>query len=321
MRLARQALCILFSALISLNAWAQTYPSQPIKLVIPFATGTGSEVALRLIAERLGASLKQPIVIENRPGAGSTLGADVVAKAAPDGYTLAATYNSSIAPGPLMYKKIPYDPIKDFHHIALIGLYPQYIIVKADYPIKTIQEFIALVKARPGTINYASAGVGTSGFLAAELLKQTLNLNMTHIPYKGPAPAITDLLGGRLDMVLTASAAELVRTGKVRVLAVTSEKRMPAYQDIPTLDEIAAGVQAVSWVGISAPAQTPRAITARLEKDLLEILNSPDMQARLNDPVLGLTPSVRGSDKFLEFIQKEMRVWAPVIKAGNIQVD
>jgi len=321
MRLARQAASIAFSALFSLGAWAQAYPSQPIKLIIPFATGTGSEVALRLIAERLAAALKQPIVIENRPGAGSTLGADAVAKAAPDGYTLAATYNSSIAPGPLMYKKIPYDPIKDFQHIVLIGLYPQYLIVKADSPIKTIQEFIALVKAKPGTVNYASAGVGTSGFLAAELLKQTLNINMTHIPYKGPAPAIVDLLGGRLDMVLTASAAELVKTGKVRVLAVTSEKRMPTYPDIPTLDEIAPGVQAVSWVGISAPAQTPKAVTARLERELLEIINTPDMQARLNDPVLGLTLSVRNADRFLEFIQKEMRIWAPVIKAGNIQVD
>ena len=321
MRLARQAASIAFSALFSVSAWAQAYPSQPIKLIIPFATGTGSEVALRLIAERLATALKQPIVIENRPGAGSTLGADAVAKAAPDGYTLAATYNSSIAPGPLMYKKIPYDPIKDFQHIVLIGLYPQYLIVKADSPIKTIQEFIALVKAKPGAVNYASAGVGTSGFLAAELLKQTLNLNMTHIPYKGPAPAIVDLLGGRLDMVLTASAAELVKTGKVRVLAVTSEKRMPTYPDIPTLDEIAPGVQAVSWVGISAPAQTPKAVSARLERELLEIINTPDMQARLSDPVLGLTISARNSDKFLEFIQKEMRTWAPVIKAGNIQVD
>ena len=321
MRLVRHASAFAFSALFSLGAWAQSYPSQSIKLVIPFASGTGSEVALRLIAERLGTSLKQPIVIENRPGAGSTLGADAVAKAAPDGYTLAATYNSSIAPGPLMYRKIPYDPIKDFHHIVLIGVYPQYVIVKADFPIKTIQEFIALVKAKPGTINYASAGVGTSGFLAAELLKQTLNLNMTHVPYKGPGPAITDLLGGRLDMVLTASAAELVKTGKVRVLAVTSEKRMPQYPDIPTLDEIAPGVQAVSWVGISAPAQTPRAVTVRLERELLDILNAPDTQARLSDPALGLTLSVRDSNKFIEFIQKEMRVWAPVIKAGNIQVD
>jgi len=146
-------------------------------------------------------------------------------------------------------------------------------------------------------------------------------LQMTHIPYKGPAPAITDLLGGRLDMVLTASATELVKAGKVRVLAVTSEKRVPLYPEIPTLEEIAPGVQAVSWVGISAPAQTPKAITSRLEREILAVLNTPDMQVRLSEPALGLFPLTLGTDKFAEFIQKEMRTWAPVIKAGNIRVD
>ncbi|NBX53842.1 MAG: tripartite tricarboxylate transporter substrate binding protein [Betaproteobacteria bacterium] len=303
------------------GVWAQSYPSQPIKLIQPFAPGAASEVALRIVAERLGMALKTAVLIENRPGAGSTLGADSVAKATPDGYTLVASYNSSIAPGPLMYSKIPYDPIKDFQHIALIGVYPQYLIVRTDHPAKSIQDFIQIVRNKPGTVNYASAGVGTSGFLVAELLKQTLSLQMTHIPYKGPAQAITDLLGGRLDMVLTASATELVKAGKVRVLAVTSEKRIPMYPDIPALEEIAPGVQAVSWVGISAPAQTPKAITMRLEKEILAVLNAPDMQARLSEPALGLFPLTLGSDKFLDFIQKEMRTWAPVIKAGNIRVD
>ena len=300
---------------------AQNYPLQPIKLIQPFAPGAASEVALRIVAERLSVALKTTVLIENRPGAGSTLGADSVAKASPDGYTLLASYNSSIAPGPLMYSKIPYDPIKDFQHIALIGVYPQYLIVRADHPAKSIQDFLNTVRTKPGTVNYASAGVGTSGFLVAELLKQTLSLQMTHIPYKGPAPAITDLLGGRLDMVLTASATELVKTGKVRVLAVTSEKRVPLYPEIPTLEEIAPGVQAVSWVGISAPAQTPKAITSRLEKEILAVLNTPDMQSRLSEPALGLFPLTLGTDKFAEFIQKEMRTWAPVIKAGNIRVD
>jgi tripartite-type tricarboxylate transporter receptor subunit TctC len=300
---------------------AQNYPSQPIKLIQPFAPGAASEVALRIVAERLSVALKTTVLIENRPGAGSTLGADSVAKASPDGYTLLASYNSSIAPGPLMYSKIPYDPIKDFQHIALIGVYPQYLIVRADHPAKSIQDFLNTVRTKPGTVNYASAGVGTSGFLVAELLKQTLSLQMTHIPYKGPAPAITDLLGGRLDMVLTASATELVKAGKVRVLAVTSEKRVPLYPEIPTLEEIAPGVQAVSWVGISAPAQTPKAITSRLEKEILAVLNTPDMQVRLSEPALGLFPLTLGTDKFAEFIQKEMRTWSPVIKAGNIRVD
>jgi tripartite-type tricarboxylate transporter receptor subunit TctC len=317
-----KSLCIGGLLTILVNAsWAQSYPSQPIKLIQPFAPGAASEVALRIVAERLSIALKTTVLIENRPGAGSTLGADSVAKAAPDGYTLAASYNSSISPGPLMYSKIPYDPIKDFQHIALIGVYPQYLIVRTDHPAKTIQDFLSTVRAKPGTVNYASAGVGTSGFLVAELLKQTLSLQMTHIPYKGPAQAITDLLGGRLDMVLTASATAMVKAGKVRVLAVTSEKRVPLYPDIPTLEELAPGVQAVSWVGISAPAQTPKAITTRLEKEILAVLNTPEMQARLSEPALGLFPLTLGSDKFLEFIHKEMRTWSPVIKAGNIRVD
>jgi tripartite-type tricarboxylate transporter receptor subunit TctC len=147
---------------------AQNYPAQPIKLIQPFAPGAASEVALRIVAERLSAALKTTVLIENRPGAGSTLGADSVAKASPDGYTLLASYNSSIAPGPLMYAKIPYDPIKDFQHIALIGVYPQYLIVRADHPAKSIQDFLATVRTKPGTVNYASAGVGTSGFLVAQ---------------------------------------------------------------------------------------------------------------------------------------------------------
>ncbi len=321
MRSLRNSWAGVLLALLVSGVGAQTYPSQPIKLIQPFAPGAASEVALRIVAERLGMALKTSVLIENRPGAGSTLGADSVAKAAPDGYTLMASYNSSIAPGPLMYSKIPYDPIKDFQHIALIGVYPQYLIVRTDHPAKSIQDFIQTVRSKPGTVNYASAGVGTSGFLVAELLKQTLSLQMTHIPYKGPAQAITDLLGGRLDMVLTASATELVKAGKVRVLAVTSEKRVPMYPDIPTLEEIAPGVQAVSWVGISAPAQTPKAITARLEKEILAVLNAPDMQARLSEPALGLFPLTLGTDKFADFIQKEMRTWSPVIKAGNIRVD
>ena len=321
MRQLWNVLFVTVSTLLGSSALCQTYPSQPVKLIMPFAPGTAAEVALRVIAERLGSALNQPVVIENRPGAGSTLGTDLVAKAAPDGYTLLASFNSSIAPGPLMYTKLPYDPIKDFQHISLVGVYPQYVIVKTDHPAQTIRDLLAMVKSKPGTVNYASAGVGTSGFLAGELLKQTLGLNMTHIPYKGPNAAITDLLGGRLDMVLTASASELVKAGKVRVLAVTSAKRVPSFPDVPTLDEIAPGVQAVSWLGISAPAQTPRAITSRIEKELLAILKTPEMQARLSDPIVGMTPMGLGSDKFLEFIQNEIRVWSPVIKLGNVRVD
>jgi tripartite-type tricarboxylate transporter receptor subunit TctC len=305
----------------ALNCWAQVYPSQPLKIIYPFAPGTGSEAVVRVVADRLSEAIKQPVVMDYHPGAGSTLGTEFGAKAAPDGYTLIATFNSSIAPGPLMYSKLGYDPLKDFKHLALIGVFPQYMIVRADHPARTVQDFIAMVRAKPGTVNYSSAGVGTAGYLAGEILKQTMGLDMVHVPYKGPAPAVTDLLGGRLDMVLTASAAQLVAAGKVRVLAVTSEKRVPSMPDVPALSEVASNLQAVSWVGLSLPSQTPQPVVARLEKELNIILSSSDMKARLSEPGLGLTSNYLSSDKFQEFIQRELRVWAPVIKTGNIKID
>ncbi len=303
------------------HALAQAYPTHPIKLVTPWVAGAASDVILRTVTDRLSVALKQPVILENRPGAGSLLGTDVVAHSAPDGYTLLGSFNSCIAPGPLMYSKMTYDPIKDFAHIALIGVYPQYMIVRSDSPIKSLKEFIALVKAKPGTINYASAGIGSSGFLAAELLKQKAGLDMTHVPYKGPSPAIADLLGGRLDMVLTASAAELARAGKVRILGVTNDKRVPVYPDVPTVEEIVPGVQAVSWIGISAPAKTPRPILNRLEKEIMTILANREVLTRLADPALAIEAHPLGSEKFLAFIQNEIRVWGPIIKAGNIKVD
>jgi len=320
MTLQRRDVLLGAGALLSLPSWAQTYPSQAIKLIMPFAPGTSSENALRILLDRLSENLKQPIVVENRAGAGSTLGTEQAARAVPDGHTLVATYNSSIAPGSLLYNKLGYDPIKDFKHIALVGVFPQYMVVRTDHPAKTVQDFIAMVRAKPGAVNYSSAGVGTSGFLAGEMLKQALKLDMVHVAYKGPAPAMTDLLGGRLDMVMTSSAASLVASGKLRILAVTSEKRMSLYPDVPALSEVAPNVQAVSWVGISVPAATPAAIAQRLEREILAILAEPAIRTRMADPIYGMALTPLGSEKFLEFIQKELRVWAPVIKAGNIQI-
>ena len=320
MTLQRRDVLLGAGALLSLPSWAQTYPSQAIKLIMPFAPGTSSENALRILLDRLSENLKQPIVVENRAGAGSTLGTEQAARALPDGHTLVATYNSSIAPGSLLYNKLGYDPIKDFKHIALVGVFPQYMVVRTDHPAKTVQDFIGMVRAKPGTVNYSSAGVGTSGFLAGEMLKQALKLDMVHVAYKGPAPAMTDLLGGRLDMVMTSSAASLVASGKLRILAVTSEKRMALYPEVPALSEVAPNVQAVSWVGISVPAATPAAIAQRLEREILAILAEPAVRTRMADPIFGMALTPLGSEKFLEFIQKELRVWAPVIKAGNIQI-
>ena len=300
---------------------AQNYPARSIKLIVPFPPGGSTDVVARLLAQRLGDALKQPVVVENKPGVGSVLGTDFVAKAAPDGYTLLVAANSSIAPGPLMRSNMPYDPIKDFVHSAMIGSFPNGFMVRADHPAKTMQEFLALARARPGSINYASAGIGTSGFLSGELLKQTAQINMVHIPYKGSGPAITDLLGGQLDALFEGlvTATGYAKSGKLRLLAVTSERRVKSFPDVPTLSEVVPGVSGAAWFGISAPAKTPAAITERLQAEVLAIVQSPDMQTRLTD--LGMTPLAFGSADYLAFINNENRKWAPVIKAANVKVE
>ena len=301
--------------------FAQAYPARSIRLIVPFPPGGSTDLVARLMAQRLGDALKQPMVVENKPGAGSVLGTDFVAKSAPDGYTLVMAANSSIAPGPLMRSSMPYDPIKDFVHIAMVGSFPNGFMVRNDHPARTMQEFLALARARPGSLNYASAGVGTSGFLSGELLKQSAQVDMVHVPYKGSGPAITDLLGGQLDALFEGmvTATGYVRSGKLRLLAVTSERRVKAFPDVPTLTELVPGVSGAAWFGISAPARTPAPITERLQAEVLAVLQSADMQTRLGD--LGMTPLPYGSTETLAFIQNEMRKWAPVIKAANVKVD
>ena len=300
---------------------AQSYPARSVKLIVPFPPGGSTDVVARLMAQRLGDALKQAVVVENKPGVGSVLGTDFVAKATPDGYTLVMAANSSIAPGPLMRSNMPYDPIKDFVHIAMIGSFPNGFMVRADHPAKTMQEFLALARARPGSINYASAGIGTSGFLSGELLKQTAQINMVHIPYKGSGPAITDLLGGQLDALFEGlvTATGYAKSGKLRLLAVTSERRVKSFPDVPTLSEVVPGVSGAAWFGISAPAKTPAAIVERLQAEVLAIVQSPDMQTRLTD--LGMSPLAFGSADYLAFINNENRKWASVIKAANVKVE
>ena len=275
----------------------------------------------RLLAQRLGDALKQPVVVENKPGAGSVLGTDFVAKAAPDGYTLVIAANSSIAPGPLMRSSMPYDPIKDFAHVAMIGSFPNGFMVRSDHPAKTMQEFLALARAKPGSINSASAGIGTSGFLSGELLQQSARISMVHIPYKGSGPAISDLLGGQLDALFEGlvTATGYAKSGKLRLLAVTSERRVAAFPGVPTLSEVVPGVSGAAWFGLSAPAKTPVAILERLQTEMLAIMQSPEMQTRLSE--LGMTPLAYGSADTLTFINNENRKWAPVIKTSNIKIE
>ena len=290
-------------------------------MVVPFPAGGSTDVIARLVGQRLGVALKVAVLIENKPGAGSILGTDFVAKAAPDGYTLVVAANPAIAPGPLMRTGMPYDPLKDFVHIALLGTFPNGFVVRADHPAKTMAEFIAMARNKPGAINYASAGVGSSGFLSGELLKQIAGINMVHVPYKGSAPAITDLIGGQIDAMFESlvTATSYIRSGKLRLLAVTSERRMKNFPDAPAMNEVVPGVSGGAWFGISAPTKTPPEVAQRLESELQTILNTPDIQSRLIE--LGMTPLPLVGADYVSFIQDENRKWGPVIRAGSIKVE
>ena len=317
----RRAFLAFCAAFLASSGWAQVFPNKPIKLVVPFPPGGSTDVVARMVGQRLADMLKVAVVIDNKAGAGSVLGTDFVAKAAPDGYTLVVSANPAIAPGPLMRASMPYDPLKDFTHLALLGTFPNAFVVRADHPAKTMADFIAMAKAKPGVMNYASAGVGSAGFLTGELLKQAAGIDMVHVPYKGSGPAITDLIGGQLDGMFESlvTATGYVKGGKLRMLAVSGDKRSRAWPDVPALTEVVPGVVGGAWFGISAPAGLPAPIAQRLQAEVQAVVNASDIQARLGD--LGMTPLALGGADFVAFIAGENRRWGPVIKAGNIKVE
>jgi tripartite-type tricarboxylate transporter receptor subunit TctC len=302
-------------------ALAQAFPARPLKLVVPFPPGGSTDVIARMVAQRLGDALKTTVVVENRPGVGSLLGTDAVAKAPADGYTLVVSSNPAIAPGPLMRSSMPYDPIRDFTHLSLLGTFPNGFVVRTDHPAKTMAEFVAMARARPGRMNYSSAGLGSAGYLTGELLKQAAGIDMVHVPYKGSAPAINDLLGGQLDGMFESlvTATGHVRNGKMRLLSVSGESRMKNFPDVPALPEVVPGVIGGAWFGISGPARMPADIAQRLQTEVQAIVSAPDMQTRLSE--LGMTPSPLGGADFVNFIQGENRRWGPVIRAGKITVE
>ena len=303
------------------QANAQSFPSRPIKLVVPFPPGGSTDVIARMMAQKLAEALKINVVVENKAGVGSILGTDAVAKAAPDGHTLVVSANPAIAPGPLMRSNMPYDAFRDFTHLALLGTFPNGFVVRADHPAKSMAEFVAMARARPGVLNYASAGLGSSGFLTGELLKQAAGINMVHVPYKGSGPAITDLIGGQLDGMFESlvTATNYVRGGKLRLLSVSGEVRNKNFPDVPTLTELVPGVVGGAWFGISAPAKLPGPIANRLQTEIQAIVNSPEMLSRLSE--MGMSPMPLAGQDFVAFLQAENRRWGPLIRAGKISVD
>jgi tripartite-type tricarboxylate transporter receptor subunit TctC len=324
--IARDALiaCSLWAAatLWPIAAWAQApWPSAPIRLIVPFAPGGSNDNISRALADKLGARLGQTVVIDNRGGAGGTIGTDMVAKAAPDGYTLLFA-STSITTNAASGKKLPYDPATDLAPIGLIGAGPFAVVVSNEFKVKTLREFIDAARAKPKTITYGSAGIGGLNHLGTELLASAAKIELVHVPYKGIGPAFTDILGGNLQMVLPslASVTPQLKAGRMRGLAVTSAQRSPLLPDLPTVAEAGVpGFQLEVWWGLLAPARTPPAVINRINAELNAVLGQPEVREILARE--GATPKPGTPDQFGTLIRSELTRWGKLIKDTKIQVE
>ena len=304
------------------HAFAQGYPTKPVRMIVPYPPGGGNDTLGRLFAAKLGDRIGQPVVVENRPGAGTLIGTEAAAKSPPDGYTILLSSIATHALSPNLYAKVPYDPIKDFAPITLLGVAPTVLVVTNDLPAKDLAELVAAAKARPGALAYASGGNGTPPHINGEVFKSVAGVDLLHVPYKGGGPALVDLIAGRVQVMLdtAASAMPHVRSGKLRAVAITGPKRSPEYPDLPTFAE--AGLPQYdtnAWYSVHAPAGTPPEIVRRLNAELVASLKEPDVQARFKqlstDPV-GNTP-----EEFAAFVRAELDKYARVIKAAGIRLD
>jgi len=300
-------------------ALAQNYPSKTVRLIVPFAAGGSTDIMGRLVAQKLSDTWGQQVIVDNRPGGSTVIGTDIVAKSAPDGHTLLVT-PAPFTIVPSLLKKLPYDPAKDFEPITLINTTPLVVVVNPGVPAKNIKELIALAKAKPGVLNFGSSGSGGSNHLAGELFNAMANVNIMHIPYKGNAPAMTDLIGGHVDIVFNGltSALQFIKSGKLRALGVTSLKRTPALPDLPTLDESGLkGFQAVAWNGLNGPAGMPKAAVAKTAESVARIMKSPELAEYLkregSDPVGSTTAD------YSAFLKDEIAKWKKVIVRAGIK--
>lgn len=297
------------------------WPAKPVKLVVPFAPGGGSDIIARLLAPKFVEILKQPLLIDNRPGASGIVGADAVVKSAADGYTLLLSNNASLATAPQVYGNKSYHPLTDFAHIVMIGAFANALLVRADHPANTIQEFLARIKREPGKFTFASAGPGSAGHLTGELLKSRAAIDMQHVPYKGAGPAIVDLLAGHIDAVFDGLPASIgyIRSGKLRMLAISSAQRSPLFPAVPTLAEVIPDVIGTAWFGLSAPARTPPAVVATLQQVVQRMLAMPDLQARYRE--MGVDIATRGAADYTAFVETEIARWTPVIRAASVKAN
>ena len=302
-------------------AHAQAYPTKPVRLLVPFPPGGGTDYTARVVAQKLTEMWGQPLVVENRPGASTTIASEIVARAPPDGYTLImASTNHTINPS--LYPRIPYDTVKDFAPVTIAATASYVLVVHPSLPVKTVKELIALARARPGEINYSSSGSSGPQHIAGELFKLMAKVDLTHVPYKGGGPAVVALLGGHVQAMFSTPVSALphVQKARLRPLGVTSLKRFDALPEVPTISEAALpGYEAVTWWGVLAPARTPREIVAKLHSDIVKVLEMPDTKEKFAREAVN--PAGNSPEQFAARIQTEMVKMAKIVKAANMKID
>lgn len=319
--MVRAALIAGACAVLPQFAGAQTFPAKPVRFVVPFATGGASDIVARAVGAKLGEVWGQTIVIDNRAGGSGMIGSELVARAAPDGYVLLIVEPTfAITPG--LFSKVPFDVVKDFAPVVQLGQAPQVLVVHPSVPVKTVKELIALAKARPGQLNFASPGTGTTGHLGLELFKMMGKVDMVHIPYKGAGPAVADLLGGQVSVALVSvsSAQTNIKAGRLRALGVTSAQRFAGAPEIPTIAEAALpGFDTLQWWGIVAPRSTPPELVNKIAADAGRLVNSADMKERML--ALGAEPVASSPERFGVFIRDEIDKWGRLVRASGAKAD
>ena len=301
---------------------AQTaYPTKPVRLVVPYTPGGFTDTMARSVGDKLASALKQPTMIENKPGANGIIGADLVAKSAPDGHTLGMVIAAHSANATL-YPKLPYDTVKDFAYVSLVGVTPLILVASNTLPVNSMRELIAYAKANPGKVNFASSGIGAAAHLTMEHFMSVTGTRMVHVPYKGTAPALTDLLGGQIGVMFDSPSSMMphVKSGKLKALGIASEKRIPFAPEVPTIIESGVpGFVSSSWAMLVAPANTPKDVVGRLSSEVGKIVRSPDMVDKFAS--LGVLPVGNSPDEAAAFLKAEMAKWGKIIKEANVKLD
>jgi len=304
-------------------AAAQAWPARPLRLVVPYAAGGPVDISARLLAAKLQDALGQPVVPENRPGAGGNIGVDLAAKSAPDGHTLVMSAIATLAINPSLYPSLPYDPLRDLRHVTLLVQVPNVLIVANELPAKNVRELVALAKERPGKLDFGSGSTGSTGHLAGEMFKMMTGTFMVHIPYKGSAPALADMMAGRVHLMFDnlASALPSIKGGKVRALAVTTRSRSGFLPDLPTLEEAGLkGFDMSTWWGVSVAAKTPQPVVDRLSAEILKAMDAPDMRERLRG-MGSEPPRARTPEQFAAFVAAELKTYTALVKRSGARVD